>query len=50
MDSDFVFSPEDAKEMFINSSISDYVWLPLRFEGDQVRIDWKGEWKVEDYE
>lgn len=34
----------------INSSLSDYVWLPLRFEGDRVRIEWKDEWKIEDYE
>lgn len=33
-----------------NTSISDYVWLPLRFDGDMVYIDWKDEWKIEDYE
>lgn len=33
-----------------NTSISDYVWLPLRFEGDKVLIDWLDEWKIEDYE
>lgn len=47
-------SPEDVKETFAdttrNTSISDYVWLPLRFEGDMVYIDWKDEWKLEDYE
>ena len=48
--SNFVFTPEDAKEMFINSSESDYVWLPLRFEGDKVIIEWLDEWRVEDYE
>ena len=32
-----------------NTSISDYVWLPLRFEGERVFIDWKDEWKLEDY-
>ncbi len=30
--------------------IADYVWLPVRFEGDNVRIDWKQEWRLEDYE
>lgn len=49
-DSDFVFSPEDAKEMFINSSISDYVWLPLRFEGDQVRSERALPFKYEMYQ
>lgn len=33
-----------------NTSIADYVWLPLRFEGDRVYIDWKDEWRIEDYE
>lgn len=33
-----------------NTSIADYVWLPLRFEGDMVRIDWLDEWRVEDYD
>lgn len=49
-ESNFVFSPEDASEMFINSSLSDYVWLPLRFDGDRVYIDWREEWTVEEYE
>lgn len=33
-----------------NTSIADYVWLPLRFEGEKVYIDWFDEWKIEDYE
>lgn len=33
-----------------NTSKSRYVWLPLRFEGEKVLIDWKEEWKIEDYE
>lgn len=33
----------------VNTSIADYVWLPLRFEGDTLYIDWKDEWKIEDY-
>lgn len=28
---------------------ADYVWLPIRFEGETVRIDWKDEWRIEDY-
>ncbi len=27
-----------------------YVWLPIRFEGEKPIIDWKDEWKLEDYE
>ncbi len=33
-----------------DTSIADYVWLPLRFEDDRVYIDWKDEWRIEDYE
>ncbi|MDO5423332.1 MAG: family 43 glycosylhydrolase [Eubacteriales bacterium] len=33
-----------------NTSIADYVWLPLRFDGEMVYIDWKDEWRIEDYE
>ncbi len=32
------------------TSVADYVWLPLRFEGEKVLIDWHDEWKWEDYE
>lgn len=49
-DTEYVLTEEDAKDMRINSSISDYVWLPLRFDGERVFIDWKDEWKIEDYE
>lgn len=33
-----------------NTSISNYVWLPLCFEGDMIYIDWLDEWRIEDYE
>lgn len=33
----------------VDTSIADYVWLPLRFEDDGVYLDWHDEWKVEDY-
>lgn len=29
---------------------SDYVWLPIRFEGEMPIIDWKDSWKLEDCE
>jgi len=32
-----------------NTSIADYVWLPLRFDGEMVLLDWKDEWRIEDY-
>ena len=33
-----------------NTSIADYVWLPIRFEGENAYIDWLDEWRGEDYE
>lgn len=41
----------------VDTSIADYVWLPLKFtEPDeehpygQVQIEWRDEWRIEDYE
>ena len=46
-----------AKRSRDNTSISDYVWLPLRFEDPSaehpdgmVYMDWHDEWRIEDYE
>ena len=40
-----------------NTSLADYVWLPLRFEepseqypDGMVFMDWKDEWKIEDFD
>lgn len=33
-----------------NTSIADYVWLPIRFEGDMPIIDWVDEWRIEECE
>lgn len=33
-----------------NTSIADYVWLPIRFDGEMVYLDWKDRWQIEDYE
>lgn len=30
--------------------IADYVWLPIRFDGEMAYLDWKDEWRVEDYD
>ena len=32
------------------TQLADYVWLPIRFDGDMAYLDWKDEWRVEDYE
>lgn len=46
--------PELAKEKVLNidlnTSVSDYVWLPFRFDGEMAYLDWQDEWRVEDYE
>ena len=25
-----------------------YMWLPIQFDGDQIKLEWKDEWKLED--
>ncbi|MCX7522520.1 family 43 glycosylhydrolase [Microbacterium sp. STN6] len=32
-----------------DTSRADYVWLPLRFDGERAFIEWVDEWRVEDY-
>lgn len=44
-----IFLERDDKPLE-ETCMADYVWLPLRFEGEMVYIDWKDEWKIEDYE
>lgn len=31
------------------TEISDYVWLPVRFEGNTPKIDWCDQWKITDH-
>ena len=33
-----------------HTAIADYVWLPFRFDGKMAYLDWKDEWRIEDYE
>jgi hypothetical protein len=39
----------EPNDMGRNTSIADYVWLPLRFEGEKVYINWLDEWRLEDF-
>lgn len=32
-----------------DTSIANYVWLPIQFEGDIPRIHWHDQWRVEDF-
>lgn len=45
--SEFARFGEDLKR---NTSIARYVWLPLRFEGEMPVIDWRDEWRLEEYQ
>jgi len=33
-----------------NTSLADYVWLPVRFDGEMAYLDWQTEWRVEDFD
>ncbi len=33
----------------VDTSVADYVWLPIRFEGDTAKIDWHESWRPEDF-
>jgi hypothetical protein len=39
--------PEDQR--IEDTSLADYVWLPVRFDGEMAYLDWADEWRVEDY-
>lgn len=54
-----IYNPDIEKKEFrkdgdwypeVNTSMADYVWLPVRFEDEMVYLDWKDEWRIEDYE
>jgi hypothetical protein len=40
---------QDVELPLANTMIADYVWLPLRFDGDQVLIEWKDTWNLDEY-
>lgn len=31
----------------VDTSVADYVWLPIRFDGDMPLIEWHDEWRVD---
>ena len=33
-----------------NTSLADYVWLPVRFDGDKPTLVWQDEWRIEDFD
>ncbi|NOU62823.1 family 43 glycosylhydrolase [Paenibacillus sp. LMG 31461] len=34
----------------VDTTKSDFVWLPFRFDGKMAYLDWHDEWRIEDYE
>lgn len=40
----------EGEPLIYNTSIARYVWLPFRFDGEKAYLDWKDEWRLEDYE
>lgn len=33
----------------VNTSLSTYVWLPIRFDGDRPVIEWRDEWSLSEF-
>ena len=33
-----------------NTSLADYVWLPFRFRGEMGFLDWRDQWRLEEFE
>ncbi|WP_346618480.1 family 43 glycosylhydrolase [Blastococcus montanus] len=33
-----------------DTSVADYVWLPVRFDGGMPVLDWHDEWRIEDHD
>ena len=33
-----------------HTAIADYVWLPIRFDGERPYIEWKDEWSLDEFE
>lgn len=52
----FLLTEEEKKEFeslpllgTVNTSIADYVWLPIGFKNGKVSIKWKEKWSIDDY-
>lgn len=43
-------SNEDEVAHEIDTSVADYVWLPVTFEDGVPYLDWLDEWRIEDYD
>lgn len=52
-DSSIRVAPEERRKImdspmvaYTDTSVADYVWLPVRFEGDIAYIEWQDDWQV----
>jgi hypothetical protein len=34
----------------VDTSVSRYVWLPFRFDGDVPSLDWRDEWSIDEFD
>jgi hypothetical protein len=41
--------PGKKRRFFDNTSIADYVWLPVEWQGEKPVIRWRDEWRIEDF-
>ena len=32
-----------------NTSVADYVWLPITWDGDRLQLRWRDEWRIDDF-
>jgi len=46
----FVAELGDALDTFAETSRADYVWLPITFDGEVPRVDWRDSWSPDEYE
>ena len=51
---EIAFGPEPDKskippirQVIERTQIADYVWLPIRFDGEMAYLDWQDEWRIE---
>ncbi|QJD85010.1 family 43 glycosylhydrolase [Cohnella herbarum] len=49
-ETDYVPTEDHHDDLAVDTSVSTYVWLPVRFDGEMAYLDWHDEWKLEDYE
>lgn len=47
---EFVAALGDALDTVAETSLADYVWLPLRFDGEMPTIEWRHSWSPDEFE